>query len=118
MSTTPILPFHDFAKEFIIETDACDTVIGVVLTQERHPITYFSKGLSIYNQKLSTYEKEFLVVMMVVDKWRSYLQKKTFTIRTGHQSFCHLQDQHLSTELQRKAMRKLAGLQFRFAKGL
>jgi hypothetical protein len=34
---------------------------------------------------------------------------------TDHQSLCHLQDQTLSTELQRKAMRKLVGLQFMFA---
>jgi hypothetical protein len=56
-----------------------------------------------------------LVVMMVVDKWRSYLHNTTFTVRTGHQSLCHLQDQNLSTDLQKKAMRNLAGLQFRFA---
>jgi hypothetical protein len=31
--TTPILAFPDFDKEFIVETDACDTSIGVVLTQ-------------------------------------------------------------------------------------
>jgi hypothetical protein len=69
----------------------------------------------VNNQKLSTYEKEFLAVVMAVDKWRSYLHKNTFTIRIEYQSLCHLQDQKLSTDLQRKAMRKLAGLQFRFA---
>jgi hypothetical protein len=53
-------------------------------------------------------------VMMAIDKWRSYLHRNTFIIRTDHQSLCHLQDQTLSTELQRKAMRKLAGLQFKF----
>jgi hypothetical protein len=73
-----------------------------------------AKGLSANNQKLSTYE-EFLAVMMAVDKWRCYLHKNPFTIRTDHQSLCHLQDQILSTELQRKAMRKFAGLQFKFA---
>jgi hypothetical protein len=72
------------------------------------------KGLSISNQRLSTYEKVFMAVMMDVDKWRSYLHNNTFIIRTDHQSLCHLQDQTLSTELQRKAMRKLARLQFKF----
>jgi hypothetical protein len=46
----------------MIETDACETGIGVVLSQEGHPIAYFSKGLSAANQKLSTYENEFLDV--------------------------------------------------------
>jgi hypothetical protein len=72
------------------------------------------KDLSKTNQKLSTYEKEFLVVMMAVDKWRSYLHRNPFIIRTNHQSLCHLQDQTLSTNLQKKAMRKLVGLQFKF----
>jgi hypothetical protein len=53
--------------------------------------------------------------MMAMDKWRSYLHRNPFLVKTDHQSLCHLQDQTLSTELQKKAMRKLAGLQFRFA---
>jgi hypothetical protein len=114
MTSTPVLSFPDFSKVFVIETDASDTGIGAVLIQEGHPIVYFSKGLSISNQRLSTYKKEFMGVMMAIDKWRSYLHRNTFIIRIDHQSLCHLQDQTLSTELQRKAMRKLAGLQFKF----
>jgi hypothetical protein len=49
---------------------------------------------------------------MAVDKWRSYLSRQPFVIRIDHNSLCHLQDQSLSTELPRKAMVKLAGLQF------
>jgi hypothetical protein len=115
MTTTPVLAFPEFSKEFVVETDACDIGIGAVLSQEGHPIAYFSKGLSATNQKLSTYEKEFLAVMMAVNKWRSYLHKNPFVIRNDHQSLCHLQDQTLSTKLQRKAMRKLVGLQFKFS---
>jgi hypothetical protein len=92
MVSTPVLAFPDFSKEFIVETNACDTGIGAVLTQEGHPIAYFSKGLSIANQRLSTYEKEFITVLMAVDKWRSYLHRNPFIIKTGHQSLCHLQD--------------------------
>jgi hypothetical protein len=43
------------------------------------------------------------------------LQKNPFIIRTDHQSLCHLQDQTLSTDLQKRVMRKLAGLQFKFS---
>jgi hypothetical protein len=86
-----------------------------VLTQDGHPIAYFSKGLSVANKKLSTYESEFLTIMMAADKWRSYLHKNPFVIKTDHQSLCHLQDQTLPTELHRKATRKLVGLQFKFS---
>jgi hypothetical protein len=75
-----------------------------VLSQGGHPIAFFSKTLSANNKKLSAYEKEFLVVMMTVDKWRSYLSR--------HKSLGHLRDQSLSTKLQRKVMVKLEGLQF------
>jgi hypothetical protein len=109
MTTTPVLSFPDFSKEFVVEIDACDTSIGAVLSQEGHLVAYFRKGLSVNNHKLSTYQKEILVVLMVVDRWRSYLHRNPFLIRTGHQSLCHLQDQTLSTDLQKRAMRKLAG---------
>jgi hypothetical protein len=76
-------------------------------------VAFLRKALSVNNQKLSTYEKEFLAVLMTVDNWRPYLSRKPFVIRTDHKSLCHLQDQTLSTEMQRKAMTKLAGLQFK-----
>jgi hypothetical protein len=114
MSTTPILDLPDFNKQFTIETDACATGVGAVLAQEGHPIAFYSKALGVNNQKLSIYEKEFLAVMMAVEKWRAYLQRGPFIIKTHHQSLYQLGDQVLTTELQKKAMTKLVGLQFQF----
>uniref|UniRef100_A0A8R7RBD8 Reverse transcriptase domain-containing protein n=1 Tax=Triticum urartu TaxID=4572 RepID=A0A8R7RBD8_TRIUA len=114
MVTAPVLTLPDFARSFSLETDACDTSVDAVLAQEGHPVTFFSKALSMRKQKLSTYEKEFIAVMMVIDKWRAYLQQGPFTIVTDHKSLCNLQDQRLATGLQRKAMAKLVGLQFKF----
>lgn len=75
---------------------------------------YYNKALGVQNQKLPTYEKEFMAVMMAVDKWRSYLNRGPSVIKTDHKSLCNLEDQVLHTELQKKAMAKLAGLQFKF----
>lgn len=111
MVTTPVLAVPDFTKQFCIETDACDSGIGAVLTLDGDPD---SKALGIKNSKLSIYEKEFLAIMMAVDKWRSYLQRGPFIIKTDHKSLCNLDDQVLTTELQRKAMTKLVGLQFKY----
>lgn len=110
MTSTPVLALPDFTKPFAIETDACDTGVGAILVQDGHPMAYMSKVLGIKNQKLSTYEKEFLAVMMAVDKWRPYLQHGPFEIVTDHKSLCALGEQQLDTELQRKAMSKLVGL--------
>lgn len=114
MCSTPVLALPDFTKTFVLETDACATGIGAVLSQEGHPIAFYSKALGMANQKLSIYEKEFLAIMMAIDKWRSYLLRGPFTIKTDHQSLCHLDDQILGSELQRKAMTKLIGLQYKF----
>lgn len=112
MMSTPVLALPDFSLPFTVETDACDTGVGAVLMQKGHPIAYMSKALGIMNRKLSTYEKEFLAMIMVVDKWRQYLQRGKFTILTDHKSLCNLSDQVLSSDLQRKAMAKMVGLQY------
>jgi hypothetical protein len=112
MSSTPVLALPDFTLPFTVETDACDNGVGAVLSQNGHPIAYLSKALGVNNRKLSVYEKEFLAVMMAMDKWRPYLQRGPFTILTDHKSLVNLQDQQLTTELQRKAMAKMVGLQF------
>jgi hypothetical protein len=112
MASTPVLALPDFSLPFTVETDARDTGIGAILMQRGHPIAYMSKALGIMNKKLSIYEKEFLAVIMAVDKWRQYLQRGSFTIITDHKSLSNLTDQHLTTELQKKAMSKLVGLEF------
>lgn len=112
MMTTPVLVLPDFDQPFCIETDACATGIGAVLTQGGHPVAFYSKALGIKNQSLSIYEKEFLAIMMAVEKWRAYLQRGPFIIKTDHQSLCQLEDQVLTTDVQKKAMTKLVGLQF------
>ena len=112
MVNTPVLALPDFNKTFTVEIDACNTGVGAVLSQEDHPVAFYSKALGVNNQKKSIYEKEFLAIMMAIDRWRSYLSRAPFVIKTDHQSLCHLGDQNLTSDLQRKAMTKLVGLQF------
>lgn len=111
--TAPVLALPDFSKTFTIETDASDGGIGAVLCQEGHPIAYVSKALGIKNRGLSTYEKEYLAILLAVDHWRSYLQHAEFIILTYHHSLMHLNEQRLHTPWQHKAYTKLRGLQFK-----
>lgn len=110
MVQTPVLALPNFQRPFASETDARDTGVGAVLVQEGHPVAYMSKAFGVKNEKLSTYEKEILAVMMAVDKWRPYLQRGPFEIIIDHKSLCTLGEQQLDTELQRKPMSKLVGL--------
>ena len=86
MITTPVLALPDFSKQFIVETDASDVGLGAVLMQDNQPIAYLSKALAQHHKHLSIYEKEFLALIMAVDKWRQYLQHQEFLIGTYHKS--------------------------------
>jgi hypothetical protein len=54
--------------------------------------------LNATNRFLSIYEKEFLVLIMPVERWRPYLQRQEFVIRSDHRSLAFLNDQTLHSE--------------------
>jgi hypothetical protein len=95
MTTTPVLALHDFIVPFIVETNASDQSLGVVLMQYDKPIAFLSKPLSSNHNFLSIYEKEFLSLIMVVERWRPYLQRQEFIIKTDHKSLTYLNEQTL-----------------------
>lgn len=93
LTTAPVLALPDFTKQFEIETDASDKGVGAVLMQSGYPLAFLSRSLGPQNRGLSTYEKECLAILLVVDHWRSYLQFGEFVIRTDQRSLTHLDDQ-------------------------
>jgi len=112
MVSAPVLALPNFSKAFVVETDASGVGIGVVLMQDAHPIAYLSKALSPKHQQLSTYEKEFLAVVMAVEKWRPYLLGRHFIIKTDHLSLKYLMEQNITTPFQSKWLSKLLGYDY------
>lgn len=49
LTHTPILALPNFDLQFEIETDACDTGVGAILSQQGHPVAFLSKALSVSN---------------------------------------------------------------------
>ena len=61
---------------------------------------------------LSIYEKEYLAILMAVEKWRHYLEQEQFIIQTDHESLKYLLDQKIHTTIQKKVLTKLLGLRY------
>jgi hypothetical protein len=120
LTSAPVLALPDFSKRFEIETDACGTGVGAILMQQGHPLAYVSRGLGPQTQGLSTYEKEYMAILLAIKKWCAYLQHAEFTIHTDHCSLSHLEEQCLHTSWQQKVFTKLLGLQFtiKYKKGI
>ncbi|XP_076065272.1 uncharacterized protein LOC143039284 [Oratosquilla oratoria] len=68
LSSTVVLPYPNFAKPFLLTTDASASAIGGVLQQEddggrRRPLSYFSRTLNEHERRYSTVEKEALAAV-------------------------------------------------------
>jgi hypothetical protein len=80
-----VLQIPDFAKEFVLITDASDLAVSAVLHQlvdgELVPISYYSRLLTQTEKRNSTYECECLAVVFGCEKCRLYLGHKEFELR-------------------------------------
>ncbi|GJS86697.1 ty3-gypsy retrotransposon protein [Tanacetum coccineum] len=110
--TAPVLRLPDFTKPFIVETDASGYGIGAILSQDGHPISFFSKKFSSKMQKASTYVRELYAITEAIAKFRHYLFGHYFIIRTDHRSLRHLTNQTLQTPEQEAFLPKLLGYNF------
>ena len=81
-----------------------------MLLQDGHPLAFVSKALGSRTHGLSTYEKEYLTVLVAVEQWRAYLQHGEFVIFTDQHSLVHITDQMLHTPWQLKLCTKAGGI--------
>lgn len=66
LCSAPVLALPDFSQSFSIETDACGHGVGAVLMQAGHPLAFMSKALGPKSRGFSTYEKEYLAILLAV----------------------------------------------------
>jgi hypothetical protein len=90
----PVLQIPDFAKEFILVTDASDRAVSAVLHQRASdglaPISFHSRLLTDAEKRYSPYEKECLAVLFGCEKCRSYLEHMEFELRCDNLALCWL----------------------------
>ena len=112
MTSALILALPNFAKPFIVRTDASGTTMGVVLMQLNHPIAFFSKAFRPRLLHASTYIRELHAIVTAVRKWRQYLLGRSFTILTYHKSLRELMTQVIQTPKQHYYLSKLLGFDY------
>ena len=93
ITQAPILRLPDFGKVFEVACDASGVGIGGVLSQEGHPIEYFSEKLNDVRLRYSTYDREFYAVIQALKHWRHYLLHKEFVLFSDHEALKYLHSQ-------------------------
>eukprot|EP01018_Ginkgo_biloba_P024718 Gb_03987 [translate_table: standard] len=76
------------------------------------PIAFESQKLNESEKRMSTYNKEMLAVIHVIEKWRQYLLESKFVVKTYHSSLKYLLQQEMLTDEQRKWIDKIQAFEF------
>jgi len=92
MAEAPVMRLPDFSKAFEVTCDASGLAIRGVLSQESHPVAYFSEKLNV-QQGYSTYDKEFYAVIQALRYWRHYLLPQEFVLYSDHEALRYLNSQ-------------------------
>ena len=112
VSKAPVLALPNFDIPFVVETDASGTGAGAVLSQNGHPIAFFSKEFCPKLRASSTYIREHVAITTAVKKWRHYLLGHPFVILTDHQSLRDLMTQAVQTPEQHRYLIQLLGFEY------
>ena len=92
MTAAPVLRLPDFAKVFEVACDASTVGIGSVLSQDGHPVEYFSQKLNEVQRRDENYDREFYALVQSLRHWRHYLLPKEFVLYSDHIALRHLHD--------------------------
>ena len=81
-----MLAYPNFNQPFEIYTDASNKQLGSVITQNNHPIAFYSKKLSKHQQKYTVTNLELLSIVMTLKEFRSILLGQNIIIYTDHKN--------------------------------
>ncbi|GAU49705.1 hypothetical protein TSUD_182030 [Trifolium subterraneum] len=112
ITQAPILVLPNFSLPFTVETDASGVGMGAVLSQQNHPIAFFSKPFCPILLRSSTYVRELFAITAAVKKWRQYLLGHQFIILTDHRSLKELMSQVIQTPEQQLYLARLIGYDY------
>ncbi|GBM73598.1 Retrovirus-related Pol polyprotein from transposon 17.6 [Araneus ventricosus] len=118
LTEVPVLYAPDYRREFIVQTDASDLGIGIVLSQrddknEEHPVSYLSKKFTDAQKKYGTTKKECAAIISAIKKLKYYLDGQHFTIETDHNPLVWLNSNAGKNQLLRRWSLSLQPFQYK-----
>ena len=84
-----LLAYPQFDKPFVIHTDASNTQLGAVISQEGQPIAFYSRKLSPAQQRYTTTEQELLSIVETLKEFRNILLGHQITVYTDHRNLTY-----------------------------
>ncbi len=97
--SAPILQAPDPTRQFVVEVDASEVGVGVVLSQRAtsddkvHPCAFFSHRLSPAERNYDIGNRELLAVKLALEEWRHWLEGSgvPFIVWTDHKNLEYIQ---------------------------
>ena len=84
VTEAPVLKYFEPAKELILQSDASDTELGAILTQNGQPIAFASRALSDAETRYAQIERELLAVVFGLEKFHQYTYTRPLTVQSDH----------------------------------
>ena len=127
LTTTPVLAYPNFDRNFILEIDASYAGLGACLLQQDdngkiHPVAYASRGLRGAERNysdMSSFKIELLALKWAVtEKFGPYLQGSHTVVWTDHNPLAHLKTANLgATEMRWVAQLSQYDLEVKYRPG-
>ena len=80
------LAYPDYTQGFEIYTDGSKRQLGAVITQNNRPIAFFSRKLSVCQQKYSVTEIELLAIVETLKEFKGMLWGQPIVVYTDHKN--------------------------------